>query len=489
MKPIAVAVTHSILIVFLVLATVKSSYAHWPTAHGSASNTGFAWVDTLPATYPTGYANVGKVAPGANPVIGPDGTVYIGNLDGELVALHPDGKPYWKRKVNPEHGAIFSSPAVGTDGSIYVVSNLSYRDPRDGAPLHAAFLHKFTPGGGWLFWRPFPKAMVYPFTDGGATAAPPNIWNWNGTEAIMVPALYRGLGRSEVRLIAFSTSNGAVIGDRQVTVQVYEITSSGGITDILDSILDFLACVPSGGCTFSKTLNAMPLIEAGWPQPGVAIWHYPQGSPYIWMADGLRSTVAFKFDPAAGFLEIYRFSDAKDRLSSPPVALDNVIAAVGTEDGRLKFERENTSVGAWGPITAAATRMNSGRLVVISRSGTMAVLNGHSLVQQQQLNGESIASAAASCTHLFVSSTNELVTFDVKTLTPVARLPWTDGGRSAPVIGPFGHVYAMTNFGLFVFAAPPSPPVTTFSALATACDGIWKTRGSLPGGTFEQVLP
>src|SRR5262245_9970047 len=66
---------------------------------------------------------------------------------------------------------------------------------------------------------------------------------------------------------------------------------------------------------------------------GVAIWEYPQGSPYVWLADGLRSTVAFKFDPAAGFSEIYRFSDRKDRLSSPPVALDNVIAVVGTADG------------------------------------------------------------------------------------------------------------------------------------------------------------
>jgi len=130
--------------------------------------------------------------------------------------------------------------------------------------------------------------------------------------------------------------------------------------------------------------------------------------------------------------------------------------------------------------------MNGGRLAVISRGGTMAVMNGHSVVQQQQLNGESIASAAASCTHLFVSSTNELVTFELKTLTPVARLPWTDGGRSAPVIGPFGHVYAMTNFGLFVFAAPQSLPVVTFSALATACDGR-KIPVTPPGGTFEPV--
>jgi len=476
MKATAGAMTNAVLVGVLMLANVSWSRAQWPTAHGSPANTGFARVDTLPATFQSqiGYADVGHVAPGANPVTGPDGTVYIGNLGGELIALHADGTPYWKRKINPEHGGIFSSPAVGADGSIYAVS--SYRDGATG--LHASFLHRFSPGGGWVFWRPFPKAKVYPFTDGGAASAPPNIWEWNGTEAIMTPVLYKGLGRSELRLIAFSTA-GAVLGDRQVTVNVYDITSSSGIFDgIIDFFDDCFSEFPPA-CNFSAHFP-MAFSEAGWPQPGVAIWEYPQGSPYIWVADGLRSTVAYKFEPATGFSEIYRFSDTKDRLSSPPVALDNVIAAVGTEDGRLKFERDNFFIALPGPITAPPTRMADGRLVVISRSGTMSVVNSHTVVQQQPLNGASIAPAAASCTHLFVSSTDEFTTFEVKTMTPVARIPWTDGGRNAPVIGPFGHVYGMTNFGLFVFAPPPRLPIATFRAFGTACDRVvWNPGGVL----------
>lgn len=31
--------------------------------------------------------------------------------------------------------------------------------------------------------------------------------------------------------------------------------------------------------------------------------------------------------------------------------------------------------------------------------------------------------------------------------TDVARLPWTEGGRYAPVIGPSGRVYAKTKYG------------------------------------------
>jgi hypothetical protein len=96
---------------------------------------------------------------------------------------------------------------------------------------------------------------------------------------------------------------------------------------------------------------------------------------------------------------------------------------------------------------------------------------------QQSLNGPSIASAAASCTHLFVSSDDELVTFDVKTMSPVARVPWTEGGRHAPIIGPLGHVYAMTNFGLFVFAPPSKSALSRVVVPLTSCDSVVRNPG------------
>lgn len=468
MNPIRMAMkTNAILVVVFVLAQAGWIHADWPTAHGTPDNAGLARVDTRAAVTPTAFVDVGQVAPGANPVTGPDGTLYIGNLAGELVALHPDGTPYWRRKLNPEHGPIFASPAVGADGSIYIVSSMSYLDHRSGTPVsvHAVFLHKFLSGGAWAFSKTFPKATLYPFTDGGATTAPPNIWRWNGTEAIMVPVVYRALGRSELRIIAFSTS-GIVIGDRRVTVQVYD--TSGTTTIFLQTIVDwFVDCFTEGltciGLDFGFPLPG-GLPDAGWPQPGVAIWDSGQGSPYVWVADSIRNTVAYKFDPPTGFVEIYRSTDAKERLSSPPVALENLVAVVGTEEACLRFERENSSVcGSGSPITAAPTRLANGRLVAIARNGNMSMTEGHSLVLERRLNGESIASAAASCTHLFVSSTRELVTFDATSMMPVARFAWTGGGRHAPIIGPSGQIYAMTKFGLFVFAPPPTLPFLTFA--------------------------
>lgn len=37
-------------------------------------------------------------------VVDPDGTVYIGNLNGELRAFRTDGTPYWTRGINSMHG-------------------------------------------------------------------------------------------------------------------------------------------------------------------------------------------------------------------------------------------------------------------------------------------------------------------------------------------------------------------------------------------------
>ena len=92
----------------------------WQHAHGSSTNTGFSKVDTAPAASHRPFTYLGAIAPGANPVVGPDGTVYIGNLQGQLHAFHADGTPYWTRQLNGLHGGIFAAPVVGNDGSIYV---------------------------------------------------------------------------------------------------------------------------------------------------------------------------------------------------------------------------------------------------------------------------------------------------------------------------------------------------------------------------------
>jgi hypothetical protein len=130
-------------------------------------------------------------------------------------------------------------------------------------------------------------------------------------------------------------------------------------------------------------------------------------------------------------------------------------------------------------LTAAPTLLRDGHVVVIGRSGTLNLIDtlvNPFLEWQEPLAGGSIASAAASCTHFFVATTDELATYDAKSKMRVATLPWVDGGLSAPVIGPAGHVYAIQSSNLWVFA-PPIKPV--WLPAGTACDGLAGNSGGV----------
>ncbi|MGB3478299.1 MAG: Ig-like domain-containing protein, partial [bacterium] len=62
---------------------------------------------------------IGVVFPRSSPAIGTDGTIYIGSDDNALYAINPDGTTKWRYSTG---NYVFSSPAIGADGTIYVGS-------------------------------------------------------------------------------------------------------------------------------------------------------------------------------------------------------------------------------------------------------------------------------------------------------------------------------------------------------------------------------
>ncbi len=55
----------------------------------------------------------------SSPAIGADGTIYIGSSDSKLYAIESNGKEKWKFTAG---GPINSSPAIEANGTIYVGS-------------------------------------------------------------------------------------------------------------------------------------------------------------------------------------------------------------------------------------------------------------------------------------------------------------------------------------------------------------------------------
>ncbi|MEK7784420.1 MAG: PQQ-binding-like beta-propeller repeat protein, partial [Chloroflexota bacterium] len=87
-------------------------------ASGTCSSDGQCpTVDPLPGDLLWSYATGGYVY--SSPAIGADGTIYVGSMDNQLYALNPDGTLKWSYAAGDY---IESSPAIGTDGTIYVGS-------------------------------------------------------------------------------------------------------------------------------------------------------------------------------------------------------------------------------------------------------------------------------------------------------------------------------------------------------------------------------
>ena len=195
------------------VALASTPASAWEFAHGNRDNSGFANAVTAPAGKGSvSVPGLGKFAPGAGPVVALDGTVYVGTIEGKLVALHADGSPFWSRDITPGQ-SIVASPAISSDGSIYVIGVGIERENRPDARVASATLHHFNNTGAWLGQIAFPQHGEV----GPAAFSPPNIWRSGGAEAIMIPAVYRNkvTGGYSVRLIAFSLT-GQVLDDKVV---------------------------------------------------------------------------------------------------------------------------------------------------------------------------------------------------------------------------------------------------------------------------------
>ena len=460
--------------------------------HGDRTNTGFVDVKTLPAkSAPITVPNIGTFAPGVAPVVAPDGTVYIGSLDGKLLAFHPDGKPAWQRDISFGY-SIHASPTIGSDGTIYVIGSKSTTDASVTPTIQTidTELNAFVPGGGWRWHVSLPS-----YTTGGAGNAPPNIWHYQGEDVVMVPLTYRNKLTRGYDTRLFAIMGGAVIGEARVGSVVPTTTSTGALEAWADFLclpppISFLCeltpgfTVPGGGSPPPYRLPPnLPI-----PQPGVSIFTYQGGgTPFILASDGFNSLVGLTFSGHV-FREEFRVTNDADHrtMLSPPMTLPDGHTLISTEQG-LRFSGPNMSPA--GTIhhmltQATPTRLPDGRVILSMRDG-LTIIDGTTVAGTIPLEGESMVPAVASRNHLFVSTENAFLTFDAHSLAKVAEINWAGGGMVAPAIGPTGYVYGMASNILFVF--PPS----RFQVPAGAVDQTLTAveDQNVNGGTSNNIDP
>ena len=104
----------------IAIASVPTGLANtpWPMFHYDLQHTGRS-----PYAGPSAPALKWSYATGASiyssPAIGADGAIYVGSEDNKLYALNPNGALKWTYATG---GLVQSSPAIGADGAIYVGS-------------------------------------------------------------------------------------------------------------------------------------------------------------------------------------------------------------------------------------------------------------------------------------------------------------------------------------------------------------------------------
>ena len=204
------------------------------------------------------------------------------------------------------------------------------------------------------------------------------------------------------------------------------------------------------------------------PFPAVAVFtQTDSGIPWVFLSDRFHDLVGYSFTGSA-FTELLRVHDNQHYLTSAPliwpngpVMIDFDGPGVGSGTMFLSLWPGYTGGGVnthriKAPLSMAApTALGNSKFALAEFDGGVTFLNGAAIQKRIDLPGQSIAAAAASRTHVFVSTVTALYTFNKATMEKAGEFGWAKGGTSQPVIGPQGHVYAIAQETLYVF--PPSP--------------------------------
>ena len=200
------------------------------------------------------------------------------------------------------------------------------------------------------------------------------------------------------------------------------------------------------------------------PMPGVAVFtNTLGGAPNVVVTEPPHRVHGFVFSDKRALTRTFRFRIESRTVISPPMALPDNHTIVGTDRG-VVFAGPNANelppvTSNLGVAPGAPTLLADGRAVVVDdgpNGAGIALIKDGQHVGGRSFPGRSMVSAAASRTHIFVSTTDAFHTLDTNTLEEVAKIDLLGGGDSTPAIGPQGHVYTIVSNILFVFP-PPRP--------------------------------
>ena len=180
-----------------VVARAQLATTAWPMFMHDVARTGLGTGNTSAITLPSEKWRSAYYIYYSSPVIGADGTIYVGGEDGQLHATNPDGTTKWTFQTG---SVVRAAAAIGADGTIYIGS-------------YDGNLYALTDGGQGNVME------KWAFNDGNAITSSPAI----GTDG----TIYIGDAGGKLRAI---TDNGASGTENWEFATTSQVNSSPAIT-------------------------------------------------------------------------------------------------------------------------------------------------------------------------------------------------------------------------------------------------------------------
>ncbi len=433
-------------------SALRDGIGTWTQFHANAPSEGSLFVATLPALEPIWTFPVGSAAQ-SSPVVGPDGTIYVTNIagdvantgstEGELIAINPDGTLKWRE----QRSAVWATPAVAPDGKIYVISTVDFGSASPPPELRFASILSITDPSGELL-----ETINVP--DNGYTFGSPKLWSADGETFVFFHARTENnvLGKETSALFVYN-QNGQLI-QREDMGCSKTFTSSSPITDFFSDLIDVLTD------PFGDFDPGIPFADQWRLEPTVAIaeptGRPPRDRPIIVVVDQQCANIhAFRFG-TSGIEELWvkELNDDNKaiRHSSPAILNQATLVVVGREDGKVIAYDFSTGNELWeydAGEPVFATPASLGGLIYVVSETHIQILEPATgdLVpvppfDRRKLRGRSYASPAMSGSRVYISDTAELGSwsFDLYSVGHDAA----PGGMSSPAIASDGTIYAIS---------------------------------------------
>jgi outer membrane protein assembly factor BamB len=389
-----------------------------------------------------------------SPVIGPDGTIYIGTDNGQLVAVQPTGYTKWRITLGgPALGV--QTPAVADDGTVYCLLTPSpaVHDHRTsgerGLPSYVVAVQ----ADGTVRWRVPIRSLpdLLGSVHCSFLGAPRIVSGPQGQARIVFVLRYQpvvrypevdGTGPAFLRVLAIVDEQGRFLlfsryEEEKLFIDVHGGGGLGGGATLGDP--------PSGGLA----KDAEPCLDTP-----VVFGSFAAREPWTIIAPGQEGLYRLTWSEQEGALARAAELFALPKAYPAPAAFPNGLMTGGDVAGATLIDVESftryapNAASLGGPATVAGGLR---QMYFVVRSGDLlAVDSNGSIWKRRPLQGGSVAFPALSGNHLHVATTWGLETFSLD-LEPLATVRLSHGGYSSPAIGPDGTVYVGAGPNLYAF--------------------------------------